>query len=842
MLFLNSVEQPRKRTDENKGTALRLTGMDRRAREREYIRYLDDPCPDTLVGVKNAALARLHQRAAGRILIPDTFIIAADAYSAFLARNQLITPITQALEDLDPDNVTHLVKTARKIRKWIIGGRYPAGLKQQITDAWTELLGRHSQDMLAVVRSSLTVEDIPVASLYSGQQSAYLNVRDLNSLLKACKHVFASLFSERAIAYCAHHGIDPMDVKVAVGVQRMVRSDLAVSGVNFSFEPQTGFDEVISVSSSYGLGENIGKGRVSPDEFLVSRTMLQKGYRSIIKRQLGSKQTTTVPGGNKLTAMTSEVSVPIEDRKRFSLTDDEVIALANMTMEVEEYFSDEEGRRYPLSIEWAQDGFSGEFHIIQVGYEKVRLSPSATTYTEYQLQERGWTLAVGAGVGHKIVSGVARVVTDLRDIESLQSGEVLVLKETIPEIAPYLARAAALVADLGGRCCHSASIVQTHDIPAVLGCGNATETIRTGDEVTVVCIERNMGYVYEGRLAFQRVARPSSNLAQTDTNLMLVVSNPEMAWEHGALPADGAGLVKMEYVVNSHIKAHPRAILEYEGQAPDVQFTIDELTAGYPSRRDYYVQKLSEGIAMIAAAFYPRPVMVRTSDFKSNEYAALYGGEFFESHELNPVMGLRGAARYFSEEFQESFALECEAIRLVREQLGFTNVEVTLPFVRTVEESRKITELMASFGLRRGENGLRIRLMCETPANALLADEFLDDCDGLIIGTDDLVQLTVGIDRDCKVFQDFDERDKSVLKLIYLVIEACHRRDKSLAVCGSMVTRYPELVRWFVEKDVGGIIVPPEEFFATHSVVSRVEALRKSRSEGKVAATLLRSA
>ncbi len=840
MLFLKSVDQNNKGIGKCEEPAPPSPGVERRTHGRNFILDYSRSHPVEMVGYKNAALAELRGLQQARI--PDGFIVSSDAFHSFLRNNRLVVPISQALEDLDPDDVNQLVKTTRRIRKWITGGHFPEDLKRAIASATTALFERHAEEISLVVRSSLTVEDVPVASLYSGQQSACLNIQGVRGVLKACRYVFASLFSERAVAYCINQGLNPLDMAVAVSVQEMIRSDLAVSGVSFSFEPQTGFDQVVSVSSSYGLGESIGQGRVNPDEFLVSKTMLAKGFAPIIKRQLGSKQSMTVCGDRRFPASTAKLSVSLGDRRRFSLTDDEVCELASLTMAIEDQCCQRARRRFPVSVEWAKDGRTGQFYVIQVSSEDVRSPAMRKSYTEFKLLESGWTLAAGAGVGHKIVTGIARVVTDSRDLEALRQGEILVVPDTGPELEAYFDRVAAIVSDMGGRCCHSATLSQKFDVPAVLGCGNATSTIRTGDEITVACIERNMGYVYKGHLKFSRVERPSSNLGKTRTDLSLVVSNPEMAFEYATLPADGIGLVKMEYVVNSHIKAHPRAILEYEGQAPEVQFRIDELVVGYPSRRAYYVDKLSEGIAMIAAAFYPRPVRVRTSDFKSNEYAALYAGEFFEAHEANPMIGLRGAARYFSAEFRESFALECEAIRTVREHFGFTNVELVIPFVRTVQEGRMIVDLMARFGLARGDNGLKIHMMCETPANALQADEFLEYFDGLVLGANDLAQLTVGFDRECKVFRDYDARDKAVLKLMYLAIEACHQAGKEIGVCGGEVTRYPELVRWLVEKNVHNIAFPPDEFFNAHRLISGIEKVREQDPETSRGLSALRSA
>lgn len=827
MLFLKKVEARHNGRDQQAPNRP-YTGTDRRDCERDYIRYFNDPKNDPKIdyldiGHKNATLTELSVRFSEHVRIPDGFIISTAAYRSFLRCNKLLLPISEALEDIDPDNVHQLVKVTRRIRGWIRRGHFPVDLKDQISQVYRQKFYQGESATAVAVRNSLTVEDIPIASLYSNQQSAYLNAVDLRGLLTACKNVFSSIFSERAVAYCINHNIDPLTVAVSVAVQQMVRADLACSGVNFSYDPQTGFNNVLSISSSYGLGTNIGRGGVNPDEYLLSKAALVQGCSPVIKRQLGSKLTMTIFGEGKLTSSTTEITVPGRQQIRFSLSNDELKTLGQITVEIENYFRHKEKRQCPISIEWAKDGLTEEFYILQLSFKNQRRRQFSATYTDFELIENGWTLVTGSGVGHKIVAGKARVVSDLRNISQLQPGEILVVKETIPELEPLLSRAAAFVTDRGGRCCHAAEAAQQFNVPAVLGCGNATQKIRTGDNITVVCLERDRGYVYEEQLQFRQTERLTSDLATTETDLMLSIFNPEMAFEYASLPVAGVGLVKMEFVVASNIKVHPRALLEYEGQEPELQFAVDALVTGYPSRRAYYVEKLCEGIATIAAAFYPKPVMVRASDFKSNEYAALFGGEFFEEHELNPSMGFRGASRYFSPEFEESFALECEAIRVVREEMGFDNVELVIPFVRTIEESVKLMTLMSKFGLRRGDGGLKIHLMCETPANALLIDEFLNYFDGVTIGLDDLTQLTIGVDRESRVFRQFDERNRAVLKLVHLVIDACHKRGKSVGVAGAAIAHYPDLTRLLIEEGVHNITFEPKEFYSLHRVVIDAE-------------------
>lgn len=776
-----------------------------------------------IVGHKNAALGELSINLADQgIRIPDGYAVTTKAYHDFLAHNRLRTPISQILADLPTNDISALIQAGQRIRHWINKGTFPPQLAKEITAGYAAFENTQGNNIEVAVRGSATVEGMPTTTL-AGQQSSYLNIRGTRNLLKACKRVFASLFSDRALAYWVHLDLDPMEVAIAIGIQKMVRADLAVAGVMATLDTQTGFRDVITISSSYGLGVNVTDGSVTPDEFVVFKPTLEMGYAPIIRRQRGEKALKCLYGDTRLGATTMNVPVSLRDRSKFSLTDDEVSLLAVQGTAIERYCSTRDGKACPMVIEWAKDGITDELYILQINPETVQTNLRKTVYQDYQLLENGWMLTSGSSIGHKIVVAKARVIDDISQAHLLAQDEILVTDKISPEWESILTRAAAVVTNLGGRCCHSAAVVQGLGIPAVLGSGNATEVIKNGDTITLVSIERDAGYVFEGELKFKVTERPSTELPPTDTNILLGISSPETAFDYAGVPTEGVGLVRMEHLINNHIQVHPRALLEYEGQCPEVQFTIDELAAGYSSRKNYYSQHLSEGIGMIAAAFYPRPVMVRLSDFRSNEYAALYAGESFEDHEENPDLGLRGAVRYFDPKFEDSFALECEAIRYAREEMGFSNIQLVAPFVRTVDEGQRLLALMSGYGLRRAEHGLKIHLMCETPANVLLADEFLEYFDGFSIGTDDLMQLTLGIDRSSKHFSNIDERNKAVLKLVYLAIDACRRNNKYVGICGEAPSRFPEFSKWLIEQGVDSITVDPEHYFPMHKVIYHSE-------------------
>jgi len=776
------------------------------------------------VGLKNAALAEMSNNLVDQgIRIPDSYAITTDAYRYFLMSNELVPTIISALGDIVVDDLSSLRTVSRKITGLIMKADFPKDLSEEIVAAYVIFEQKYGANLDVAVRSSSTVEGLPSAS-FAGQQVSYLNVRGATNLIGACQQVFASLFSERALAYCIQHDLKPMDIEISVGVQKMVRSDLSVSGVMATLDVQTGFSEVVTISSSYGLGENIAQGAVNPDEFAIFKPLLNGLRTPILKRHLGEKAVRMVYGKEGSDFSTRNESVSEQDRSHFSLADDEIGLLARQGCIIEEYCFGQQGIPCSMEIEWAKDGEDGQIYIVQARKESVHANNKARIYQDFQLLDQGWFLAGGKSVGHSIVTGTARVVQSTADIHMLQPGEILVTQKTTPDWEPALSHVAAIVTDSGGPCCHAATTARELSVPAVVGCGDATQAIATGDDITVVCTERDRGRVYGGKLAYKMEERVYSDIEPTETQLMLNLSNPEDAFEYAALPVAGVGLVKMEFIINHYIKVHPRALLEYEGQAPDVQFTIDEITVGYADRRSYYVKRLAEGLGMIAAAFFPRPVMVRLSDFQSNEYAALYGGDCFENNEENPKLGLRGAARYFSPEFSESFALECEAIQYVRTDMGLSNLQVIAPFVRTPEEGGQLLTLMARHGLRQGVDNLKVYLMCETPANVLLAEEFLQYFDGFSIGTDDLLQLTMGVDSSSRLFDDIDERNRAVLKLIYLAIEACHRAGRYIGISGSAPSDYSEITHWLVEQGIGSISFEPHSYFKMQKVVACAEA------------------
>ncbi len=775
------------------------------------------------IGLKNAALAEMSN-SLGRhgIRIPDGYAITTAAYRYFLESNQLVSVISNALQNIVTDDLSSLRAVSQQVTDLVTNADFPEDLAEEIDAAYIALEQKYGPNLDVAVRSSSSVEGLPSTS-FAGQQVSYLNVRGPEALMAACQQVYTSLFSDRAIAYCLQHDLKPMDIEVSIGVQKMVRSDLAVSGVMATLDIQTGFRDVVTISSSYGLGENIAQGAVNPDEFTVYKPLLTESRAPILKRHLGEKAVRMVYGKNGGSTTRNE-PVLKHERASFSLSDEEVCLLARQAQTIEEYCFGQRGKSCPMEIEWAKDGKDGEIYIVQARRETTHTRKESKIYQDYQLLDQGWFLAGGKSVGHTIVTGTARVINTVSEIHMLQPGEILVTPKTGPDWEPALSHVTAIVTDSGGPCCHAATTARELEVPAVVGCGDATQVITTGDEITVVCIERDRGQIYDGKLAYQMDEWAYSGIDPTETQLMLNLSNPEDAFEYAALPVAGVGLVKMEYIINHYIKVHPRALLEYEGQAPDVQFTIDEITAGYPDRRSYYVKRLAEGLGMIAAAFYPRPVMVRLSDFQSNEYAALYGGDCFESNEENPKLGLRGAARYFSPEFADSFALECEAIQYVRSDMGLSNLRVVAPFVRTPEEGGQLLTLMARHGLRQGQNDLKVYLMCETPANVLLAEEFLQYFDGFSIGTDDLLQLTMGVDSGSSLFSDIDERNRAVLKLIYLAIEACHRAGRYIGISGSAPSDYSEITRWLVEQGIGSISFEPQSYFNMQKVVACAEA------------------
>ncbi|MEW5757061.1 MAG: phosphoenolpyruvate synthase [Pseudomonadota bacterium] len=776
-----------------------------------------------LVGGKNASLGEMY-RALGDsgIKVPKGFATTAQAYFYFLDYNSLTDRIADALTGLDTTDVTELAKTGAQIRSWILHAELPKDLAKEITDAYGELELDYGPNPDVAVRSSATAEDLPTAS-FAGQQETYLNIRGNKNLLSACKQVFASLFTDRAISYRVDKGFTHMNVALSIGVQKMVRSDLACSGVMFSIDTETGFRNAVFITSAYGLGENIVQGQVNPDEFYVFKPTLMTGHRPIIKRQLGDKALKMIYTGDHMAGIsTRNVPVRLEDRRRFSLTDDEVLQLARHAVAIEHHY------QRPMDIEWAKDGENGEIYILQARPETVKAVENVNIQEIYTLKTRGEVLAQGKSVGQKIACGKARVIFEASHMNELQPGEILVTDITDPDWEPVMKRAAGIVTNRGGRTCHAAIVARELGIPAIVGTGDCTETVASGREVTLSCAEGDSGYVYAGAQKFSTEKIDLSSLKKPQTKIMLNVANPELAFDAARLPSEGVGLARLEFIINNSIRVHPRALLAYEKLDSATQQQIDQLSAGYPGRSEFYVQRLAEGIGTIAAAFYPRKVIVRTSDFKSNEYAALIGGADFEPREENPMIGFRGAYRYPSDAFAACFKMECAAIKYVREDMGLTNVAVMIPFVRTVEEGDKVLALMVEAGLKRGENDLHIYLMCEIPANALLADDFLEHFDGFSIGSNDLTQLTLGVDRDSGLVTSGDERNPAVLKLMALAIEACKRNRKYIGICGQAPSDFPEMTQWLVEQGIESISLNPDSVLRMTQVVLEMEAGRRN--------------
>ncbi len=773
-----------------------------------------------LVGGKNASLGEMYRElASNEVLVPDGFATIADAYFQYLDHNGLRDKIEATLNSLDVSDVEALAETGASIRGWIVDGSLPTDLENEIVRAYTEL-GKESNELEpeVAVRSSATAEDLPNAS-FAGQQETYLNVRGKEHLLRTCKQVLASLFTDRAITYRVHQGFDHMSVALSIGVQRMVRSDLATSGVMFTIDTESGFPDVVMITAAYGLGENVVQGAVNPDEFLVYKGTMAEQTCPIIRRHLGSKALKMIYSKDGITgAATTNVEVRKQDREQFAISDDEILQLARYAVTIEKHY----GR--PMDIEWAKDGIDSQLYIVQARPETVQANLKSSLQRTYRLQESGKLLVQGKSVGAKIGAGKVRTILDASHMKELKSGEVLVTDMTDPDWEPIMKTASAIVTNRGGRVCHAAIIARELGIPAVVGAGDATDRLLDGQDVTVSCAEGETGNVYQGQLKFSSEEYDLNSVSRPNTKIMLIVGNPGRAMEFSRLPNDGVGLARMEFIISDSIGIHPHALLDFDKLEADLQSTIAARIVGYENPQEFYVSRLAEGIGTIAAAFYPKPVIVRMSDFKSNEYSKLIGGETYEPKEENPMLGFRGAARYYSEAFSRCFQLECEAVKRVRETMGLGNLETMLPFVRSVNEEVRVLELMATYGLRRGENGLRINVMCEIPANALLAEQFLEHCDGFSIGSNDLTQLTLGVDRDSELLTHFDERNEAVAKLMEMAIQACNKADKYIGICGQAPSDFPEITRWLVEQGIQSIALNPDSVLKMAALTLEVEA------------------
>jgi pyruvate,water dikinase len=758
------------------------------------------------VGGKNASLGEMvqHLSRAG-VSVPDGFATTAEAYRRFLAHDGLADRINGLLSDLDVDDTRRLAEVGHEIRDAVEAQAFPADLDEDIRAAYESLVGEAGEEVSWAVRSSATAEDLPDAS-FAGQQETFLNIRGIDNVLHAIKLVFASLYNDRAIAYRVHSDFDHAAVALSAGVQRMVRSDIGASGVMFTIDTESGFPDAVFVTSSYGLGEAVVQGAVNPDEFYVYKPALRAGRPAILKRGLGGKATKMVYTDDDSVGRTTEF-VPVDgaEQIRLSLTDEEVTELARHALKIEEHY----GR--PMDIEWGRDGVDGKLYILQARPETVKSRASGSTLQRFRMDERGPVVVEGRAIGQKIGAGAVRALTSIDAMHDFQPGEVLVADMTDPDWEPIMKRASAIVTNRGGRTCHAAIIARELGIPAVVGTGSATSQLKDGQEVTVSCAEGDTGFVYDGKRAFSVSETALDDMPDIPVKIMMNVGTPEQAFEFSRLPNKGIGLARLEFIINRQIGIHPRALLELEDQDPDIKAQIEPLIAAYASPRDFFVKRLSEGVAMLAAAFAPEPVIVRMSDFKSNEYAGLLGGERYEPHEENPMLGYRGASRYLSADFAECFAMECEALRHVRDDMGLTNVKVMIPFVRTVAEGKGVIDLLAEHGLRRGENGLQVVMMCELPSNAVNAAEFLEHFDGFSIGSNDMTQLTLGLDRDSSlVAGSFDERDPAVKKLLSMAIKACRDQGKYVGICGQGPSDHADLAEWLLDEGIESMSLNPD--------------------------------
>ena len=793
----------------------------------KYIRFFNElKLSDiAMVGGKNASLGEMYKQLASKgIKIPNGFATTADGYWQYLDYNHLRHEITSTLAGLDTHNVKTLAKCGSHIRNIIAHAKMPPNLEEEIIAAYKQLTHEYGDPSLAVaVRSSATAEDLPDAS-FAGQQESYLNICGSEQLIESIKYVYASLFTNRAISYRVDKGFDHMKVALSAGIQKMVRSDLACAGVMFSIDTESGFQDAVFITGSYGLGENIVQGAVSPDEAYVFKTTLKDGCKPILSRHLGEKAIKMIYS-DSLKHPTKNVAVAQEDQQKYCLTDDELITLAEYAVTIETHYSDSAGRNQPMDIEWAKDGESGELFIVQARPETVHSQQIGHHVDSYTLKEHADILIQGKSVGRKIAVGIARVIKDASQIHELQAGEVLVTDMTDPDWEPIMKIAAAIVTNRGGRTCHAAIISRELGLPAVVGSGTATSSIKTGQAITVSCAEGETGYVYQGNLAFTVEQLELNAFERPKTKIMMNIASPDRAFSFSNIPNDGVGLARLEFIINNTIGIHPNALIQFD-QLSDEELKKEILkrTSAYASPVDFYIQKLAEGASMIAAAFYPRKVIFRMSDFKSNEYANLIGGSLFEPTEENPMIGFRGASRYYSEAFKDAFALECQAMRIIRETKGLKNVRLMIPFTRTPEEGKKVIAEMAKHGLKRGQDGLEIYMMCEIPANIIAADAFLDIFDGFSIGSNDLTQLMLGVDRDSAlVAHIFDERQQPILDMLKMAISACKRRHKYIGICGQAPSDYPEIAEFLVREGIETISLNPDSVLSTTMRILEVE-------------------
>lgn len=761
------------------------------------------------VGGKNASLGEMISHLSSlNVRVPGGFATTSKAYWEFLSTNGLNEKINQTLAKLNVNDVNALARVGADIRSWVMEAPFPDELNKSLEEAFAKLQDGNIELSVAV-RSSATAEDLPEAS-FAGQQETFLNVKGIEQVKKSVKEVFASLYNDRAISYRVHHEFSHSEVALSAGIQKMVRSETASSGVMFTLDTESGFRDVVFITSSYGLGETVVQGAVNPDEFYIHKATFEAGRPAILRRNLGSKAIKMVYSQDESDALVETVKVEKSQRSKFSLTDDELNELTRQALIIEKHY------KRPMDIEWAKDGDDGLLYIVQARPETVKSRSNATILERYLMKETGTVLVEGRSIGQKIGSGPVRVINDLSDMDQVQEGDVLVTDMTDPDWEPVMKRSSAIITDRGGRTCHAAIIARELGIPAVVGCGDASDILKTGQNVTVSCAEGDTGFIYEGLLDFELKENSVESMPELKFKIMMNVGNPDRAFDFQALPNDGVGLARLEFIINRMIGVHPKALLNFDTLPSEVKLAVEKRMSGYASPVDFYIDKLVEGISTLAAAFYPKKVIVRLSDFKSNEYANLIGGTLYEPDEENPMLGFRGASRYISETFRDCFYLECEALKRVRNDMGFTNVEIMVPFVRTVGEAKQVVDLLAEKGLKRGENELRVIMMCELPANAILADQFLEHFDGFSIGSNDLTQLTLGIDRDSGIIAHlFDERNDAIKVLLSNAIESCKSAGKYVGICGQGPSDHPDLAEWLVEQGIDSLSLNPDSVLDT---------------------------
>ena len=799
-----------------------------------YVRFFEEfGIEDVpLVGGKNASLGEMYQKLSNEgVLVPNGFAVTAEAYRYMLEHAGVLSELHVALDGLTPSDVADLSRRAHRAREIVYGAGLPPTLAGEILDGYRRLQAEYGEDVSLAVRSSATAEDLPTAS-FAGQQDTFLNIRGAESLLDACRRCFASLFTDRSIHYRIDQGFDHFKVALSIGIMKMVRSDLAASGVVFTLDTESGFRDVVLLTGSYGLGENVVQGAVDPDEFYVHKPMLAAGHGAVLRRRLGDKAVKMIFVEGDAKHTTRNVPTPRAERERFCLTDADVLELAQSAVRIENHY----GR--PMDIEWAKDGVDQKLYIVQARPETVASQHETTSIESYVLEESAAVLAEGRSVGEKIASGTARVIERVEQLATFQPGEVLIADTTTPDWEPVMKTAAAIVPTRGGRTCHAAIIARELGVPAVVGVGNATTVIATGTEVTVSCAEGDTGRVYLGDLRFHVTKNDVAHVVRPKTKIMVNLGNPDLAFKTSMLPNDGVGLARMEFIISGSIRAHPLALLHPEQVSdPTDRATIEQLIRHYPDGASFFVERLSEGIGTIAAAFWPKPVVVRMSDFKTNEYASLIGGANFEPAENNPMIGFRGASRYAHPAYAEGFALECAAMKRVRGEMGFTNVILMLPFVRRVAEAEQVLDRMADLGLRRGQDGLQVYAMCEIPNNVILIDRFAKYFDGFSIGSNDLTQLTLGVDRDSEIVAfDYDERDEGVKEMIRLAVEGCRRNNIHSGLCGQAPSDYPDMAEYLVELGIDSMSLNPDTVLKTSQLVADLEA-RLGRSTSEAART-----